>query len=467
MGKFLTAKDVAEKLNCHPQTVYRNKNLPVAHLPGIGLRYPEAELDDYLASFSNRLETSRSPLCRDTPESLTCPPSMMIIRDGGASEMAKAKLKSRYNLGFGRIYQRKTKDGQIRWYLDYRDEARKRVQKVAMNAQTVDEAALALRTEVSKAFNRAQGVKELKQISFIDFASLYLENYAKPNKKSWICDDYCLEAHLKPYFGKLDLREITPLEIEAYRAKRLKAGVRKSTTNRELALLKKMFHLAVDWSYCSDNPIVKVKLFPEKDNLKERVLSPEEEGKLISHCPPHLIPIVVFALNTGMRRGEILGLRWDQVDHAGKAIRVTGTKSGRDRIIPLNEAASEVIGLQRQKSNGIYVFPSTKGKEYMKSVAHSFTRACRKAGIMGLRFHDLRHTFASRLIQKGADIITVQNLLGHYSVTVTQRYTHTGADEKRRAVEILTRKPETPLPSCDRHVTEKSCVRATGSSTVN
>lgn len=381
--------------------------------------------------------------------------------------MAKAKTKSRVNFGFGAIYQRKTKDGRIRWYLDYWDEAGKRVQRVAMNAQSMEDAALALRTEVSRAFNRAHGVKELRRIVFNNFAPIYLDSYAKPNKRSWICDDYCLEAHLKPHFGKLDLREITPLDIETYRAKRLKAGVRKSTTNREMALLKKMFHLAADWGYCTENPVAKVKLFPERDNLKERVLSAEEEARLLAHCPPHLAPIVVFALNTGMRRGEILGLRWDQVDASATSVRVTRTKSGRDRIVPLNDAATGVIEAQRRKRFGNYVFPSTKGGEFMRSVAHSFARACRMAGIMGLRFHDLRHTFATRLIRKGADIITVQDLLGHHAVTVTQRYTHSGADEKRRAVEALTQRPENLLHSCDTRVTEKSGVHVTDTSTVN
>lgn len=370
--------------------------------------------------------------------------------------MAKAKSKTRYSSVYGAIYQRKTKDGRIRWYLDYRDELGKRIQRVAVNAQTVEEADLALQIEVRRVFDRAQGVKEKKRIVFNDLAKLYLENYAKPNKRSWRCDDYCIEAHLKPYFGKLDLGAITPLDVETFRAKRLEAGIKKSTSNRELALLKRMFHLASDWGYSADNPVAKVKLFSERDNLKERVLTADEETKLLAHCAPHLLPIVVFALNTGMRRGEILGLRWDQIDASGRSARVTRTKGGRDRIVPLNDAAAGVIKVQRKTSHGSYVFPSMKGREFMRTVDHSFGRACRLAGIVGLRFHDLRHTFATRLIRRGADIITVQALLGHYAVTMTQRYTHTGADEKRRAVERLAQAPQLTdesegnlSPSCD------------------
>ena len=381
--------------------------------------------------------------------------------------MAKAKSKTRYNFVYGAIYQRKTKDGRIRWYLDYRDEMGKRIQRVVVNAQTADEAGLALQTEVKRVFDRAQGIKEQKRIIFNDFAPLYVDNYAKPNKRSWRCDDYCIEAHLKPYFGKLDLGAITPLDVESFRAQRLEAGIKKSTSNRELALLKRMFHLASDWGYSADNPVAKVKLFSERDNLKERVFTADEETKLLAYCAPHLRPIVVFALNTGMRRGEILGLRWDQVDPAGKSVLVKRTKSGRDRSIPLNEAAAGVIKAQRKTSPGSYVFPSTKGKEFMRTVDHSFGHACRLAGIVGLRFHDLRHTFATRLIRRGADIITVQALLGHYAVTVTQRYTHTGADEKRRAVEALARASESLLLGGDTPVTEKSGVQVTGSSAVS
>ena len=228
-----------------------------------------------------------------------------------------------------------------------------------------------------------------------------------------------------------------------------------------------MFHLAADWGYSADNPVTKVKLFSERDNLKERVLTADEETKLLAHCAPHLRPIVVFALNTGMRRGEILGLRWDQVDPAGKSVLVKRTKSGRDRSIPLNDAAAGVIEAQRLTSPGSYVFPSTKGKEFMRTVDHSFGHACSLAGIVGLRFHDLRHTFATRLIRRGADIITVQALLGHYAVTVTQRYTHSGADEKRRAVEALARASESLLHGGDKPVTEKSDVQVTDSSAVN
>jgi len=374
------------------------------------------------------------------PVDLLKPLLSPILRAGGRSEMAKAKLKSRYNLGYGAVYVRKTKKGNIRWYLDYRNENGERIQKVAMHAQSQEEAAMALQKEVSLVFAKKQGIKEEKRIAFDDFSSLFLENYSKPNKKSWICDYYCLNAHLKPYFGRQYLREITPLQIESYRTERLKSGVARSSTNRETALLKKMFNLAIDWEYCSSNPVSKVKLFSEKDNLKERVLSDEEEEKLLAHCPSHLKPIIVTALNTGMRKNEILRLKWSQVDLTNRTIRATKTKSGRDRFIPINDAVHEVLLLQKQRTNGDYVFPNPENNFPFKTVRKGFEASCRRAGISNLRFHDLRHTFATRLIRKGVDIVTVQNLLGHHSLTITQRYTHSSIPLKREAVDLLVEK---------------------------
>jgi len=119
---------------------------------------------------------------------------------------------------------------------------------------------------------------------------LYLENYSKPTKKSWKCDAYCLDAHLNPYFGDCKLEKITPFSIEKYRTARLDEGVGKSTTNRALALLKKMFNLAIDWGYCRQNPVKKVKLFSEKDNLKEQILPEDKEEELLQKCTDHLKP---------------------------------------------------------------------------------------------------------------------------------------------------------------------------------
>jgi integrase len=226
--------------------------------------------------------------------------------------------------------------------------------------------------------------------------------------------------------------------------------VTKTTVNRGLQILKRMFNLASDWGYASENPVTKVRLFSEKGNKKERILAAEEERALMESCSEHLRPIVITALNSGMRRGEILKLRWATVDFDKRIVRVEETKSGEPRKVDMNAVLFELLRWQRiLNPAGEYVFmnPDT-GKPYVE-VGKAFRAACRRAGIKGLRFHDLRHTFASRLIEAGANIITVRDLLGHSSVKLTERYTHSNGEQKRRAVELLVeRSPEIPSQIC-------------------
>ena len=157
----------------------------------------------------------------------------------------------------------------------------------------------------------------------------------------------------------------------------------------------------------------------------------------------HLKSILTVALNTGLRRGELLNLKWNQIDFKARMLRVEKTKSGKMRHIPINDILfNELSRLKSENGQNSYLFfnPET-GKPYL-DMKTGFKGACRRAGIKGLRFHDLRHTFATRLIQAGVDIVTVQNLLGHHSVTVTQRYTHSNDEQKRKAVELLNKNPE-------------------------
>ena len=148
--------------------------------------------------------------------------------------------------------------------------------------------------------------------------------------------------------------------------------------------------------------------------------------------------MIIVAVNSGMRLGEILGLRWSQVDFASARIRVERTKSGRIRFIDMNEVLiKEFMRLRegRGKSELVFTSPIT-GKPYVDA-GSAWPTACRKAGIKGLRFHDLRHTFATRLVEHGADLITVKELLGHSTVEITQRYTHPNQDLKKKAVAAL------------------------------
>jgi len=426
-----TVKDVANYLDFHPNTVYKlleNGELPVIRIGG-RIRFKREDIEDWISRHSFK------------PDILSIAvPNFCAIQNvydkishkGGFSEMAKAKTKSRFKLGYGAIYKRKTKDGNARWYLDYRDGSGHRIQRLVPSAITAEDAKLALDREIRMAFDQEYGIaREKAKIPFADFTQIYIENYAKVKKRSWQRSDASyLRAHLLPVFGKTLLSEINKLQIERYIAmrqsskleRRPKEFVKKTTINREVACLRKILNKAVDWGYLIKSPMNGVKLFSERDNLKERILTYEEEERLLAVSPNHLRPILIFALHTGMRRGEIFQLKWLQVDLKAGMIKVEMTKSERTRFINANGIVLEELRkLKKGAPADGYVFVNKKTGKPLTDISTAFKTACKRSGIRNLRFHDLRHTFASRLVANGVDLITVKELLGHSTVKTTER----------------------------------------------
>jgi integrase len=254
--------------------------------------------------------------------------------------------------------------------------------------------------------------------------------------------------HLKQFFGtERQLTEITPADIEGYKLSR-KVMVSGSTVNRELALLKRMFNLAINWDLFLDfNPVRKVKFFREV-NIGLRVVSLEEEEKLLRNASPYIQDLVRFALNTGLRIGELFDLRWSNVDLEKDVLNVFAAKTQKTRTVPINTEARKVLECWALGKKNEFVFynPET-GKPFVDLQA-GFALACKKAEIEGVTWHTLRHTFASRLVSRGVDIVTVQQLLGHSTVTVTMRYTHTNLDSKRAAVARLESRSDNLVTVC-------------------
>lgn len=247
-------------------------------------------------------------------------------------------------------------------------------------------------------------------------------------------------------FGNYPLRAFTPRLIEEWQTKRLTIN-KPATVNRLLATLKHMFTKAVEWDLVEEEALKrvrKVKLLAE-NNRRLRYLSKDECQALINACNPHLKPIVITALNTGMRKEEILSLEWEKhIDLKHGFILLDTTKNGERREIPINQTLRTALqGIVRQIDSP-HVFIDGEGNRF-KDVKRSFHSACKKAGIKDFRFHDLRHTFASHLVMAGVDITTVKELLGHKTLTMTLRYAHLAPSHKVKAVEILenalTQKP--------------------------
>ncbi len=153
-------------------------------------------------------------------------------------------------------------------------------------------------------------------------------------------------------------------------------------------------------------------------------------------CSPHLRPIVITAMNTGMRKSEILGLKWQEIDFGAKTITVHRTKNNEPRVIHINQTLYHELHQLPRRLHTPYVFCHENGERY-DEVKRSFKSACRKAGISDFRFHDLRHTFASHLVMNGFNLKTVQYLLGHKDIRMTLRYAHLSGEHLHTAVGTL------------------------------
>ncbi len=170
-------------------------------------------------------------------------------------------------------------------------------------------------------------------------------------------------------------------------------------------------------------------------------MTQDDECRLIKHCPAWLGDIVVFALNTGLRQDELLSLQWSRVSFERKDVLIDKTKSGKPRAVPLNQIAINILN-QRSKAKirtiKDLVFPTFNGTKILPSnLRRAFYEALKKAGIENFKFHDLRHTFATRLAQRGIDIYKIAKLLGHEDIRMTQRYSHHSPESLRVGVEIL------------------------------
>jgi len=320
------------------------------------------------------------------------------------------------------------------WYIDYYVNGRRKREKIGRNRKQALTALYKRHTQIAE--NKFLDVRKYKQIKFTVMADIYLENYSKPNKRSWRRDITSIKT-LSSFFNTRYLNDITPLDIEQYKIGRSKQ-VANATVNRELACVKHIFTKAIEWGKVENNPAAKVKLFRER-NIRVRYLEEEEIEKLCRACPDYLKPIVITALNTGMRREEILSLKWKELNFRQRIIYVLDSKNGEAREVPMNNIVCHTLLRVRKHPQGSWVFSKSDGTRF-HDIKRSFTSAKEAAGINNFRFHDLRHTFASHLVMAGIDLKTVQELLGHKSITMTLRYAHLSADHKKAAMDALGRR---------------------------
>lgn len=323
-----------------------------------------------------------------------------------------------------------------RWFFDFSKRGKRYIRLGGRTKEEAREAMWKLKGEINN--GSKDGQAEAEDPFFEDFAKEYIELYAKPRKRSWERDERSIK-HLNSSFGKRRLSQLSLLLVEKYRVGR-QAQVSFSTVNRELACLKGIISKAIDWEKLVSFPLRKIKIDLNAEPRRERILTRDEEVRLLKEAGRHLRPMIVLALNTGMRQGEILKLRAEHINFDERRITIPAenSKSKKPRRIPLN---STVVNLLRALVHDQgFVFAKSGGKNFRR-VCGGFKAACVRAKISDLRFHDLRHTFETRSIEGGANPANIRETMGHHSITFSlDHYYHPSWDMLLRDAELVAGK---------------------------
>jgi integrase len=282
--------------------------------------------------------------------------------------------------------------------------------------------------------------------NFTEFVNGTYLPWARANKRSSRDDELHASVFCR-HFGKKALNEIDQQMIEDFKVKRMKTTTRygrprkPASVNRELAILSGVFTMAVDYEEVAQNPCRKVESLPE-NNQRTRHLSFEEEDRLFAALTgdrAYLKPIITAAIYAGPRRGELLRARWSNVDFDLNAINFTETKTNKDRSVPMDPIVREaLLEVCDEAGDAEYVFINPDTGTRYTDIKKGFSVACRLANITGLTFHDLRHTFGTRLADAGVDVVKIKELMGHASIVTTMRYIHATDKGKRGAITVLS-----------------------------
>lgn len=355
------------------------------------------------------------------------------------------------------LYKRGT-----RWYSDFWHEGlRFRKSHGKVSASVAERKDAQFKADV---YNGRYAQKK-KKILFKSFAKKYIKHIELHKKPNTIHRYKSSIKMLNTFFSNKTIGSIDIASVERYKRHRIdKFKIEHdgrlpapATLNRDIRTLSAMIKKAVDWDYLLRNPLIGVETFKE-DNERMWVLTPEQEKKLLEQCAAraqhggkekrYLADMVLFALNTGMREAEIRGLQRGHVFLKQNYILVTDTKTHENRKVPINNTVKLILKKQLKKGHS-YVFTNAKGE--LTVLTNAFWMAVKKAGLIKkegdkqvrFRFHDLRHTFGSRLGMNGTDLKTIMEIMGHKTTRMAMRYQHPAPDHKLEAVRRLDAKADT------------------------
>ena len=261
------------------------------------------------------------------------------------------------------------------------------------------------------------------------FFDQYYLPHAQTEKRSWDGDVCLFKHHINPYFGHKRLDAVTTADILDVKRTMRQKGYAEGTVDRVLILTRYMFNLMIRWKVgnLKANPCNGVKLFLPK-NGRERFLTKEEITRLMevleNSLNPCLRDIVIFLLLTGARKQEAQRAAWADFDFRRGFWLIPETKSGKPRAVPLSDHLVRLLDGLPSRDNSKWLFPNPKTGKPFVTVYHSWNAARKEAGLAEVRIHDLRHSFASFLVNSGRSIYEVKELLGHAHIKTTERYAH-------------------------------------------
>lgn len=281
-----------------------------------------------------------------------------------------------------------------------------------------------------------------KALTFARFALDHYLPHVRMNKRSWRTDEAILRNHLLPVLGPLPLEAVTVRDVRALQHGFVAAGAAAGTVNRRLVLLSYLYTCAARWGMVEEgvNPVRRVEALPDH-GARERYLSAEESRRLLVELAAEpnrgVASLVLLLLYTGARRSEIACARWQDIDLERSLLRVPIAKSGKARHVVLSQPAVALIrGLPRHPGSDL-LLPNPRTGRPLAGVFAVWQRIRTRAGLPGLRLHDLRHSYASFLVNAGRSLYEVQHLLGHANPRTTMRYAHLSQATLQEAANLV------------------------------
>ncbi|MDX0491525.1 tyrosine-type recombinase/integrase [Sinorhizobium medicae] len=315
-----------------------------------------------------------------------------------------------------------------RWQAQVRRRGMKPRCKSFDTKQEAEKWARDLEAQVDR-FGAAPDTKILESTTLGDLLERY-QREVSPTKRGSVQEIQRIDVLRRHELAYRTMVGLSQQDIASFRDERL-GSVAPSTTVRELAILSHVIEVAIrDWGLPLSRNVVKLVRRPVIRNERSRRLTGDEERHLLDGCDAGQIPflktIVILAIETGMRRGELLGLRWSDISHNRRVITLAMTKNGSGREVPLSQRAFQALidWKQRAEVDQSTIFPMKAG-----TLEQAWRRLLARSKVRALRFHDLRHEGVSRLFERGLNMIEVSSISGHKELRMLKRYTHLSADD--------------------------------------